>query len=130
MFYNTNRVFLNASNVLYKTAPTFLLNPFQPGIYKIVYRRQGLLQVESMNGHIQSFAYGFVAKEYFTIHNKYIYLPMSGNLLSGSSLDQFYVKDEIGNGYSADLPNYVKEGDYMWFVYESLYPVRNNIQMA
>lgn len=125
MLFNTNRVFLNVSNQIYKAAPSFLINPFQQGIYKIIYRRQGLLQVESMNGHIEAFENGFVAEEYFQIN--YLHFPMNGTI-PPEFLEQFYVKDEEGNSHSALLPPYVKKDDYMWFVNECGY--NQNIQMA
>lgn len=132
--FNVGRVFLNTPCVG-SHAYRFRLNPFHPGIYKIIYRQEGLLRVESMCGHIQSFQNGFVAQGAFDMNFRYGPFLGNGFLLGEKRihtkpLETYYVKDEQGDGYSAVLPYNVMKDDYIWFVEQPTELVLNNVTMA
>jgi hypothetical protein len=130
MFFSIakNRVYLN-TQIVFNPPIMNLKNPFQRGVYKIVYREQGLLHVESMYGYTYTFRNGFVAKSGFDIYFKHGYY-LGSRQLSLNPLEEFYVKDELNKGYSASLPSNVTAGDFIWFMDKPTELIPNTIQLA
>ena len=107
------KVFTNRGILPYQFS-SYILNPFQPGIFRILNLTETRLRIESMNEHTHMFQNDFVAREFISFPYQGMNYFYYGNAVPEDKLKLFYVIDEYNKGYDVYLPDYVKEQDTLW----------------